>query len=141
MSANWVLDIEDIHDKFGVNDAMSELTPNELAFFLRFKSRNIEREFEKFSYAKNAEAVVSSLINLCFECVSSLDALGVDTYEAWNRVIDANMAKERQLEPESTNPLDLPNLIKPEGWIAPTHEDNVGLLSKVLFINTVDYSS
>lgn len=140
MSANWVLDIEDLHDKFGVNDAMDGLTPNQLAFYLRFKSRNIEREFEKFTNAKDGEAVVSSMINICFECVAALDALGVDTYEAWNRVIESNMAKERQVDPISTNPLDLPNTLKPEGWIAPSHSDNIGLLSKIKFINKVEYN-
>ena len=50
------------------------------------------------------------------------------------------MAKERQVDPISTNPLDLPNTLKPEGWIAPSHSDNIGLLSKIKFINKVEYN-
>ena len=60
-----------------------------------------------------------------------LDAYQVDSLEAWNRVLDANMAKEIGIKPSRPNPLGLPDLIKPEGWIAPTHADNVGLLAKV----------
>ncbi len=41
------------------------------------------------------------------------------------------MAKERGIKPERPNPLGLPDLIKPAGWVAPSHADNHGLLTEV----------
>ena len=70
------------------------------------------------------------MIDLCVVAIGTLDAYQVDCLEAWNRVLDANMAKEIGIKHSRPNPLGLPDLIKPEGWIAPTHADNVGLLAK-----------
>lgn len=63
--------------------------------------------------------------------IGTLDAYEVNSLEAWDRVLQANMAKEVGIKPSRPNPLGLPDLIKPTGWVAPTHVDNVGLLAKV----------
>ena len=64
--------------------------------------------------------------------IGTLDAFDVNSYEAWNRVHNANMLKEVGIKASRPNPLGLPDLIKPEGWQSPTHKDNVGLLDKIL---------
>ena len=38
------------------------------------------------------------------------------------------MNKQVGIKESRPNPLGLPDLIKPEGWTAPSHKDNVGLL-------------
>jgi len=38
------------------------------------------------------------------------------------------MTKEVGEKPERPNPLGIPDLIKPEGWQAPSHEGNHGLI-------------
>lgn len=131
MSANWVLDIEDMHTKFGVNDAIDKLTPDQLKQFLEFRIKFLQEELDEMSDAKSADDVVDALIDLCVVAITTLDAYQVDSYEAWNRVLDANMAKEAGVNPSRPNPLGLPDLIKLPGWVAPTHKDNVGLLSKI----------
>jgi predicted HAD superfamily Cof-like phosphohydrolase len=50
---------------------------------------------------------------------------------AWDRVHEANMNKIVGVKESRPNPLGLPDLIKPEGWTAPTHKDNIGLLSQI----------
>ncbi len=131
MSANWVLDIEDMHSKFGVNDAIGKLTPDQLKQFLEFRIKFLQEELDEMADAKSADDVVDALIDLCVVAITTLDAFEVDTYEAWDRVLAANLAKEAGVNPSRPNPLGLPDLIKLPGWTAPTHIDNVGLLSKV----------
>jgi hypothetical protein len=41
------------------------------------------------------------------------------------------MAKKTGVKESRPNPLGLPDLIKPEGWVGPEHKDNVGLVSKL----------
>lgn len=131
MSVNWVLDIEDMHTKFGVNDAINKLTPDQLKQFLEFRIKFLQEEHDEMSDAKSADDVVDALIDLCVVAITTLDAYEVDVYEAWDRVLAANMAKEAGVNPNRPNPLGLPDLIKLPGWVAPTHQDNVGLLSKI----------
>jgi hypothetical protein len=42
------------------------------------------------------------------------------------------MAKEVGVKAERPNPLGLPDLIKPEGWTAPSHDGNHGHLPHVI---------
>jgi hypothetical protein len=60
-----------------------------------------------------------------------LDSYEVDAYTAWNRVLDANLGKQVGIKEGRPNPWGLPDLLKPEGWTAPTHVDNVGLFAQV----------
>ncbi len=43
------------------------------------------------------------------------------------------MAKERGIKPGRPNPLGLPDLMKPEGWVAPSHEGNHGIMDRIDF--------
>ena len=75
---------------------------------------------------RDAEEIVDGLIDLCVVAIGTLDAFGVDANKAWNEVLKANLSKEVGIKPERPNPLGLPDLVKPEGWQAPNHEDNHG---------------
>ena len=79
------------------------------------------------------EEIVDGLIDLCVVAIGTLDAYGVDPYDAWDEVLDANMAKEPGVKEGRPNPLGLPDLLKPEGWTAPSHEGNHGILPETLF--------
>jgi len=50
----------------------------------------------------------------------------VDAHKAWDAVYEANMAKSPGIKEGRPNPFGLPDLIKPDGWTAPSHEDNHG---------------
>ena len=73
--------------------------------------------------------VVDGLIDLCVVAIGTLDAMGVNVHKAWDEVLTANMAKEVGVKESRPNPLGLPDLIKPEGWIAPVHFPNHGISS------------
>ena len=143
MSKNWVADIADMHQKYGVNPVMRGFDKNKLEAFLKFRIDFLQEELDemrkavvdhqagKIDSATAADDVVDALIDLCVVAIGTLNAYDVDAYTAWDRVHAKNMEKEVGIKASRPNPLGLPDLIKPEGWTAPTHKDNVGLVAKV----------
>lgn len=149
---NWIADIASMHAKFGVNPVIRNLDREKLLKFLEFRLNFLQEELTeaKTAYAvlmsagsadgdaakanaiAAADDVVDAMIDLCVVAIGTLDAFDVNAYVAWNRVHEANMQKEPGIKPERPNPLGLPDLIKPAGWTAPTHEDNIGLLAKLV---------
>lgn len=140
MSKDWVQDIADMHTKFGVNPAVRNMDKEKLQAFLKFRIDFLQEELDEMRSAysgfqtgkvdsvKASDDTVDALIDLCVVAIGTLNAFDVDAYEAWDRVHNANMAKEVGVKASRPNPLGLPDLIKPEGWTAPEHSDNVGLL-------------
>jgi hypothetical protein len=131
MSMNWVKDMQDMHAKFGVNTVVRGLDKAKLSAFIQFRIKFLQEELDEMIVSDNGDDTVDALIDLCVVAIGTLDALDVNAYTAWDRVLEANMAKEVGIKASRPNPLGLPDLIKPEGWTAPSHADNVGLLSKV----------
>ncbi len=138
MSRNWTKDIADMHSKFGTNAAVSGMTADKLKAFLEFRVKFLDEELTEIKralegYDKNgeltskeaADAIIDGCIDLCVVAIGTLDAFDVDAAEAWNRVYAANMSKEVGVKEGRPNPLGLPDLVKPKGWVAPTHEDLV----------------
>ncbi len=135
MSKDWCKDINEMHTKFGVRDAVQKFDSVMLRTFLRFRLDFLHEELGETEKASqtgiplDSEEVVDGLIDLCVVAIGTLDALGVDPYAAWDEVHKANMAKEVGVKESRPNPLGLPDLIKPEGWIGPDHSDNHGDLA------------
>ena len=129
--SKWVSDVAAMHTRFGVNSAIDKLSGEHLAKFLEFRIKFLQEELDEMVTAENADDVVDALIDLCVVAIGTLDAFHVDADEAWNRVHEKNMQKEVGIKESRPNPLGLPDLIKPAGWTAPTHADNVGTLDKV----------
>ena len=153
MSKDWVQDINDMHKRFGVHkwvDAkVAEGDYDTLRTFLKFRVNFLKEELLEtakaagFKPAMNEdgqltfvpsgdhvdpEEVVDGLIDLCVVAIGTLDAFGIDAHRAWDGVHNANMTKEPGVKPSRPNPLGLPDLIKPEGWTAPSHEGNHSIL-------------
>lgn len=129
MSTNWVADIAELHNKFGVREKVGEFDKQKLRAFLDFRIKFLQEELDELKAAKNADDVVDALIDLCVVAIGTLDVMQMNSYEAWNRVHAANMSKEVGIKASRPNPLGLPDLIKPDGWEAPEHFDNVGILA------------
>lgn len=133
---DWAADIAAMHTKFGVNPIIRGFDKEKLRKFLQFRLDFLQEELNEARTAmlqggpEQAEHVVDAMIDLCVVAIGTLNAFDVDAYEAWNRVHGANMQKEPGIKPSRPNPLGLPDLIKPAGWVSPTHVDNVGLLAK-----------
>jgi predicted HAD superfamily Cof-like phosphohydrolase len=149
---HWVTDIAEMHTKFSVNKVIRTLDAEKQEMFLKFRLDFLKEELVEayeaagytvtFNAVRNnepldparAEDVVDACIDLCVVAIGTLDAFDVDSFTAWSRVHNANMAKEPGIKASRPNPLGLPDLIKPEGWVAPSHADNVGLLANVFAV-------
>jgi hypothetical protein len=129
MSKNWVEDIEKMQDKFGTLDWVfdNKADTEKLKKFLKFRIDFLQEELDETKKAyetMDGEEIVDGLIDLCVVAIGTLDAFSVDAYEAWNEVLKANMTKTVGVKEGRPNPLGLPDLMKPEGWKAPSHEGN-----------------
>jgi predicted HAD superfamily Cof-like phosphohydrolase len=129
MSADWVKDINDMHVKYGVHEWVKN-NPDKLKKYLEFRINFLQEELDETQQAafiyEDPEEIVDGLIDLCVVAIGTLDAFGVDSNAAWDKVLKANMAKEVGVKPERPNPLGLPDLMKPEGWQPPSHKGNTG---------------
>jgi hypothetical protein len=131
MSQDWVKDMNAMHHKFGVHEAVGKMDANKLAEFLEFRIKCLQEELDELKAAKNGDDAVDALIDLSVFAIGTLDLFGIDAHTAWDRVYRANITKEIGIKESRPNPLGLPDLIKPEGWTAPTHKDNTGLFDKI----------
>lgn len=135
---NWVKDINDMHAKYGVHDWVESNKDNKelMQKFLHFRIKFLEEELTETKTAavfeKDPSEIVDGLIDLCVIAIGTMDAFGVDANEAWTRVHKANMAKEVGVKESRPNPLGLPDLVKPEGWKAPEHNDNTGYITNAV---------
>ena len=134
MSADWANDINRMQNKYGVREWVNHASPFELRKYLEFRLKFIKEEYNETREAaidEDAEEIVDGLIDICVVAIGTLDAMGVNAHKAWDEVYKANMNKEVGVKESRPNPLGIPDLIKPEGWIAPSHKDNHGILSKI----------
>lgn len=136
MSTDWVADVDDLlRLQRAVPEVLSYSPENRLREFLEFRVRFLREELEETERAlesRSAEDLVDGMIDLCVVAIGTLGAFGIDARRAWDAVHAANMNKTAGVNPRRTNPLGLPDLLKPEGWRAPSHADNVGYLQRVL---------
>ena len=134
MSQNWVKDIADMHAKFGVNPVVDKLNDEMFKEFIKLRIGMMQEELDEFKKAiedKDPDGMVDALIDLAVFTIGTLDISGANPYKAWDEVYNANMVKSPGVKPGRPNPYGLPDLIKPAGWQAPTHEDNVGRFGQV----------
>jgi hypothetical protein len=121
-----------MHDKFGVHDWFEKNKDDKevMAKYLRFRLKMCMEEMNETIDAaifdKKPEEVVDGLIDLCVFAIGTLDVFGVDASVAWDEVYEANMSKKPGVKPSRPNPFGLPDLLKPAGWTAPSHEGNHG---------------
>lgn len=134
--SDWANDIAMMHHKFGVREWFEANKHDKelMSKYLRFRLSMCEEELLETLKAwaeGDSEEIVDGLIDLCVFAIGTLDVFGVDANAAWDRVYEANMVKSPGVKPGRPNPYGLPDLIKPEGWTAPSHEGNHGNLPDV----------
>jgi hypothetical protein len=128
---DWVKDIRDMHNHYGMRERFAEFDEEKKKLFLEFRARFIQEELtELFDNMHNPEEVVDALIDICVVAIGTLDAFDINSHEAWNEVLRANMAKRVGIKEGRPNPLGLPDLMKPEDWVGPDHTGNHGSLPK-----------
>ena len=134
---DWANDIYMMHNKFGVKEWFEANKDNKdlMDKYLRFRLSMCKEELDETLAAidnKDPEEIVDGLIDLCVFAIGTLDVFNVDANKAWDDVYKANMSKSPGVKEGRPNPFGLPDLIKPDGWTAPSHEDNHGDFSNAL---------
>ena len=140
MSTEWTKDIALMHHKFGVHNWMEnqieqgnkKLLKRYLSFRLMMMHEELAETIKAAHVDCDATEVVDGIIDLCVFAVGTLDIFDVDIERAWDEVLEANMSKEPGTKPERQNKFNLPDLIKPDGWTAPSHRNNVGNLKHIM---------
>jgi predicted HAD superfamily Cof-like phosphohydrolase len=128
---DWANDIYMMHNKFGVKEWFEANKDNNVMMreYLNFRLNMVREELDETrdAFTKgDPEEIVDGLIDLCVFAIGTLDVFGVDAHKAWDAVYEANIAKSPGVKEGRPNPFGLPDLIKPDGWTAPSHEDNHG---------------
>lgn len=134
MSNEWFRDIAKMHTKFGFNETARKMNKKQLKELLKFRIKFLDEELDELKKAEkenDPEEVVDALIDLIVVAIGTLDIFDVDSQQAWNRVHDKNMQKERGANSTRPNKFGFPDLVKPEGWSPPEHTGNHGLLDKL----------
>lgn len=130
-----------MHDFYNMRTRFESFTPEEKRKFLEFRIKFLEEELNELKenagffitdadvrVSYNPEEIVDALIDLCVVAIGTLDAFDINANRAWNEVLKANMSKQVGIKASRPNPLGLPDLIKPEGWVGPNHSHNHGSL-------------
>jgi predicted HAD superfamily Cof-like phosphohydrolase len=137
MSKDWTQDIHEMHNHYGIHEAMKKLSNTELKAFLQFRVNFLKEELTELQEATKTgipidpEETVDALIDLCVVAIGTLDLFDVDGHKAWNEVLSANMLKMVGVKETRPNPYGLPDLIKPEGWQSPNHKGNHGSIGGI----------
>lgn len=100
---------------------------------LKFRMSLLAEEYGETLHAfehDDWEEWVDGHIDLLVIALGNLHLAGVDVEKAWNEVFRANMSKIRGVKPgrEESGGFDV---MKPEGWKAPSHKDNHGVLDDI----------
>lgn len=137
MTTTWHQDLADMHAHYGFHEKLDNVDKKLLKEYLKFRIDFLQEEINEMNAAyeaddwKSAEDVVDALIDLCVVAIGTLDLYKVDSQKAWEEVRKANMNKQVGIKESRPNPFGLPDLIKPEGWRAPKHGNNIGRLAEV----------
>lgn len=136
--------ISQMHDKFKVTDFVnSNFTKENLCKeeyykkfeqFIDLRVRMIQEEVDELKTAvknKDHEETVDAIVDALVFLFGLGDILKIDIEKAYKEVMEANIKKVPGIKPNRPNPYGLPDLIKPEGWEAPTHKGNHGILSYI----------
>lgn len=135
-----VADVEAFHKKYGLEYVgRPRVLENELAEFRRKFLKEEYKEYSEHMYQaiyylalrqsdklpEHLEGMLDALVDLVYVALGNAYMHGFNFREAWRRVHDANMKKERATRLADTRRGSLYDVVKPAGWRAPSHFDLV----------------
>ena len=125
-SPDFMEDIRDFHRKFGLHYAGG---PRQLTLHLaEFRTKFMQEELDEYGIAtakRDLEGQLDALVDLVYVAMGTAYQQGFDFDEAWRRVHAANMQKVRAERPADSKRGSGFDVVKPSGWVAPSHADLV----------------
>lgn len=125
--ADIIRDVHSLYDHYGFTS--KEMSYDRLLFRYSLLFEEMS-ELQQAIEATDSDETVDALIDIVVIALGTLQLCDVDIDKAWTEVQNANMRKCRGAKAgRSTDSFDL---MKPDGWKAPDHSDNTGILSNLL---------
>lgn len=118
-----IAQIERMNTKYGFDQI--PLTKEILNFKLSCCIEELSETMNAANVNHDADGIVDGLVDLSVFAIGILYNAGVDVRKAFTKVMAANLQKERGTKPTRPNSGGV-DLVKPEGWQAPSHKDNLG---------------
>lgn len=119
-------DVEEFHEHFDIEYyGPTRRLPNDLQ---EFRFARLQEELNEYYDAANAVDMLDALIDLVYIVYGTAHLHGITAEawnEAWRRVHEANMKKERVKNASESKHLHQADIKKPEGWQPPYLEDLV----------------
>lgn len=122
------LDILEFHKKFGLpygEDGHPTMLTQEMFEFRKGFMQEELDEYNEAVEAKDPAKAFDALIDLVYVAVGTAYLHGFPFAEGWYRVQQANMAKVRAERKEQSLRGTTFDVVKPEGWKPPCHDDLV----------------
>lgn len=82
----------------------------------KLKRKHMAEELKEYADAICLEGCLDALVDLVYVALGTAYMHGFDFNEAFRRVHEANMRKERATRPEQSKRCSALDIIKPEGW-------------------------
>jgi predicted HAD superfamily Cof-like phosphohydrolase len=126
-------DVTEFHEKFRLlYEGPPRTLPGDLlSFRVKFMQEELD-EYAEGAAEGDLEKQLDAVIDLIYVALGTLLLQGMLPAFAhgWNRVQAANMAKVRTERAEDSKRGSTFDVVKPEGWTAPTHKDLIEALFK-----------
>lgn len=127
-SANVFDDLQEFHQKFGFAHHYAEgphlLDPELTEFRVKFMQEELDEYREAVQEGDLAKAM-DALLDLIYVAGGTGYLHGFPMAEGWRRVQEANMSKVRAQSADESKRGTAHDVVKPEGWQAPNHDDLV----------------
>lgn len=124
---NLFADIRDFHEKFElppVSHVPANLSRELHDFRVKFMQEELD-EYKLCALAGDLEGQLDALVDLVYVALGTAYLQRLPFNSAWRRAQAANMAKVRALRPGDSKRGSTFDVVKPPGWVAPTHADLV----------------
>lgn len=123
-NANLVADIEAFHKKFNIPQRKEgePLDPALLQFRLKFLAEEL-KEAVVAGAESNLPDFLDALVDLVYVAIGTAHVFNLDFQHAWRNVQEANMKKVNRSEENPGKRGHSSDIVKPPGWVAPTHDE------------------
>lgn len=123
---NMFQDVKDFHKKFGISyDGPPRELPEQEKTFRDATESEEQCEIRAAKDMNQLADLLDGYVDYIYFVLGRCHLQGWDFNEAWRRVHAANMAKELSSEKNPSKRGYKGDIVKPDGWTAPNHQDLV----------------